>query len=56
MSEFKVPTKEQAKTLRENGIDPDAVAVMADSEEELRLMCYRTRRVIWIMKGDTNGY
>lgn len=49
---YTVPDEQQAKIIRENGIDPNAVAVYMTGEDYLRLLVYETRDMITITKGD----
>lgn len=51
MSNFKVPDAEQEKVIRRNGIDPDAVSVVNDSEDSMVLLHHRSGDNIIIVKG-----
>lgn len=48
MSKYTVPTHAQAETLRQNGIDPDAVVVVAADDKRLHVMNLHTRADIII--------
>lgn len=52
MSEFRVPSREQAAILKENGIEPDSVAVMNAGEGWMQLLVYRTRCILRLERGD----
>lgn len=45
-------TKNEEQILRENGMDPKHYGVMYRDAGRIRLLCYLTRDVVTIDKGD----
>lgn len=52
MSKYTVPNEKEKRIIRQNLLDPEKVAVMYSDETKIRLLCYPTRDVIVIEKGD----
>ena len=52
MAKVRVPTAEEEKILRENRMEPREYGVLNRDETSIRLLCYITRDVIEIHKGD----
>ena len=52
MSKYTVPNEKEKRIIRENLLDPKRVGVMYSTENKIRLLCYPTRDVIVIEKGD----
>lgn len=52
MSVYTVPDAAVQRILARNGMDPNEYGVMQQSEDSLLLICYRSRDIIRIMKGD----
>lgn len=47
-----VPSQQEARILRENGLNPDSYSVIHREEDAIYLRCYKTRDVVAIYKGD----
>ncbi len=52
MGKARVPDEQEAKIMRENGIDPDRFCVTFRDESTIVLRNYKTRCDITIHKGD----
>lgn len=52
MADYRVPDDRESKIIRENGMNPDMVAVMLRGESFLILLNYKTRCTIRIDRGD----
>lgn len=46
------PTDQEAKILKENGLDPERFGVTYRDNDTIRLLCYATRDNITINRGD----
>lgn len=44
--------EKEKRILRENGMDPKCYGVMTRDEDMIRLLCYKTRDIITVHKGD----
>ena len=52
MARIRVPNEAEEKILRDNNMDPRSYGVMNADGDSIRLLCYRTRDVIEIHRGD----
>ena len=52
MASAKVPTDEERRIIRENGLNPEEYAVTFRTDTEIYLLCYKTRDQVVIRKGD----
>ena len=52
MGKVRVPDKTEQKIIRENYMDPAKYGVTYRDETTIRLLCYMTRDIISITKGD----
>ena len=52
MSKVTAIKEQEEKILRENGMDPSKYGVLQITEDHIRLLCYKTRDIIEIWKGD----
>lgn len=48
---YTVPNEQQAKIIRENGIDPDCVTVHMAGEDYIRLLVFKTRDMVTVEKS-----
>lgn len=47
-----VPNEREEQILRENGLDPKNFGVTFRSADCIRLLCYTTRDIITVWRGD----
>lgn len=52
MDKFRVPTEDEARIIRRNGIDPEAVSVTHRDERSIWLIYHKTRDEIVIRQGE----
>ena len=52
MASAKVPTDEERRIIRGNGLNPEEYAVTFRTDTEIYLLCYKTRDQVVIRKGD----
>lgn len=52
MPSITVPTEQEARIIRENGMDPERYGVQHRAEDYIVLLCFKTRDTVTIRKGD----
>lgn len=52
MSKFKVASEKETRVIQQNHMEQKNYAVMYSNERTIRLLCYDTRDIIVIEKGD----
>ena len=52
MARVRVPDETEAQIIRENGMNTDSYGVEFRDADTIRLLCYATRDVVTIWRGD----
>lgn len=52
MTKYRVPTEEEKRIMRRNGIEPDGVAVIFRDEKTIHVVRHKTRDQITITQGE----
>ena len=52
MGRVRVPDETECQIIRENGMNPDSYGVEFRDADTIRLLCYATRDVVTIWRGD----
>lgn len=52
MSKVTSTNEREEKILRENGMDPSEYGVIHSEDDYIRFLCYKTRDIVQISKGD----